>query len=248
MRLDLAALAAVAGLFLGAAMNVIVQRLPRERSLRHRPGCTRCGHPLSWELLPLAGYLVQRGRCRHCHKPIPYTFPLLELLTALMLGVLFLLHPAERAALYAVFSLALILTLFLDWLHRYIYYAVIVPAAAVALLGALLPLPGHPTILYCLLGMGIGVAFFGLLFLLGQILFHSQALGLGDVWLAGTIGAMAGFPGATLALALGMVMAGLGGGLLLLTRRGRPRDYMPYGSFLCLGALLYLCLWAPWSF
>jgi leader peptidase (prepilin peptidase)/N-methyltransferase len=247
VRFGLGALAALAGLILGEGMDVIIYRFPRELPLGRRPRCTRCGHPLTWELLPLVGYLAQRGRCRHCHQPIPRFFPLVELLTAVVLAVLFLRLPVLLAGLYALFSLALIMTLFLDWLHRYIYYAVIVPAAAVALVGSLLRLESHPTILYSLLGLGIGVVFFGLLYFLGQILFHSQALGLGDVWLAGAIGAMAGFPGALLALAMGMVMAGLGGGILLLIRRGSPRDYMPYGSFLCLGALIYLCFWAPWS-
>jgi len=249
VRILVIAIAALVGLLLGGAMNLVVYRLPRQRPLFRRPRAVCCGHSLSWEVIPLLGYLVQGGRCRHCGQAIPRFFPLLELLTAAVFAVLFWRYEEVLllAGLYAVFAAGLIVILFIDWLHHDIYYIVIIPLVALALLGALLQLDGHPTFLYSLLGLGIGTVFFGLLFFFGQVLFHSQALGLGDVWLAGTIGAMSGFPGVGLALSVGMIMAGLGGGLLLLLRRGSPRDYMPYGAFLCLGALVYLCFWAPWS-
>jgi leader peptidase (prepilin peptidase)/N-methyltransferase len=95
------------------------------------------------------------------------------------------------------------------------------------------------------LGLAAGILLFGVLLLLGEFIFQAGALGLGDVWLAGTIGAMIGFPDGLMALALGMLLAGLMGGVLLLTKRTSPGDYMPYGSYLCMGALAYLCIWAP---
>ncbi|MGB9724464.1 MAG: prepilin peptidase [Chloroflexia bacterium] len=238
------ALAAFLGLFLGTLLGVLIQRLPREDHLRlfRRPRCTRCGQPLGWELVPLLGYLLQRGRCRHCGKPIPVFFPLVELLTGTVFALLVWRHgPSGTAGLYAVFSLALILTLFLDWLHRDIYYLIIIPPAALALLSPLWGNNLRAELQSRLAGLGVGLIFFGLLFLLGQVLFRSQALGLGDVWLAGSIGAMAGFYGALWALSLGIVLAAVAAGLLLLLRRHSAGDYMPYGAYLCLAALGYFC-------
>ncbi len=243
-------IAALVGLALGGVLNLVIYRLPHGLALSRRPHCTHCKRPLSWEALPLVGYLAQRGRCRYCSQPIANFFPLVEVLTAAIFALLFWRHAdtPSRAILYALFSLPIIVTLFIDWLHHDIYYIVILPAVTIALFSSLLGLRGHTTFLFSLLGLGIGIVFFGLLYVFGQVLFRSEALGLGDVWLAGTIGAMAGFPGTLLALALGMILAGFGGGLLLLTRRGNAHDYMPYGVFLCLGLLFYLCFWAPWSF
>lgn len=237
-------LAIVVGLAAGTATNLLLYRIPRELPPLRRPHCVRCGHPLGWEALPLLGFLLQRGRCRHCQQAIPWTFPLVELLTALVFATLVWRHGLSAlAALYAFFALVLILTLFLDWQHRYIYYIVVLPATAVALLGSWL----HPHLnaLNSLIALVIASVFFGLIFAVGQSLFRVEALGLGDVWLAGTIGAMFGFPGALVALTIGMILAGLAGGVHLILRKGSAGDYMAYGSYLCMGALLYLCIWAP---
>jgi leader peptidase (prepilin peptidase)/N-methyltransferase len=237
-------LAVVVGLAVGTALNLLLYRIPREQRLLRRPHCVRCGHPLGWEALPLLGFLLQRGRCRHCQRAIPWFFPLVELLTALSFAILVWRHGLSAlAALYAFFALILILTLFLDWQHRYIYYIIVLPATTVALLGSWL----HPNlnVLNSLIALVIATVFFGLIFVLGQVLFHAEAIGLGDVWLAGTIGAMFGFPGALVALTAGMVLAGLAGGLHMALRKGSGGDYMAYGSYLCMGALLYLCIWAP---
>lgn len=249
------ALSALGGLFLGSVVNLIVWRLPRQRSLFRRPACTHCGRPLSWEAFPILGYALQRGRCRHCGGQILWAFPLTEALTAAVFGLLawrlygvpWLTSPLSvgLAGLYAVYALALIPTLFLDWLHHDIYYLILIPPTLLALVAPLLGVDGRLDIRSTLLGLGSGLLFFGLLFAAGQVLFRSQALGLGDVWLAGMIGAMCGFYGALLALSAGIVLAAVGAGLLLLLRRASPKDYMPYGSYLCLAALGYLCFVAP---
>jgi leader peptidase (prepilin peptidase)/N-methyltransferase len=239
-------LAGLVGLFLGGALNVVIQRLPRARPLFSRPHCTRCGHSLAWEALPLVGYLVQRGRCRHCRKPIHKVFPLVELLTTASFAVLVWRHGVTwLTLLYAFFLLALIVTLFLDWLRHEIYYVVLLPGTAVALFSSLIPGLGLD-FRSSLLGLIVGLFFFGLLFVFGHLLFHSEALALGDVWLAGMIGAMTGLYGALLSLTAGIVLAAVGAGLLLLLRRAAAKDYMPYGTYLCLAALLYLCFGVPW--
>ena len=240
------ALAAAVGLALGSVLNVVIYRLPRRLRLFRRLRCTRCGHSLAWEATPLLGFLLQLGRCRHCRQPIPIFFPLAEAFTAIVFALLVWRHGVTLlSGFYAVYSLALILTLFVDWLHHDIYYLVLVPATALALLAPLLHPDPRRGIVNALAGLGIGLLFFGLLFLFGQLLFHSQALGLGDVWLAGTIGAMTGLYGALLSLTAGIILAALGAGALLLIRRVSAKHYMPYGAFLCLAALGYLCLWAP---
>lgn len=234
------------GLFCGGLLGFIVYRLPRGRPLFARPHCSACRAPLSWEAIPLVGFLLQRGRCRRCGSPIPRFFPLVEGLTALTFGLIVgRLGWSGLAALYAAFALALILTLFLDWLHRDIYYIVLLPATALALLAPLLRLDPRLELRSSLLGLGVGLVFFGLLFVLGRILFRVPALALGDVWLAGMIGAMAGFYGAILSLSAGIVLAALGAGWLLFRRKASPGQYMPYGSYLCLAALGFLSLWAP---
>lgn len=105
--------------FLGAAMgsflNVVALRtlqgeswvLPPSRC----PGCrTRLGFA---ERLPLAGYLLLGGRCRHCRRPIPLRYPAMELGTGLFYALLWVRLPTPGAALQAMalYSLLLVVCL-----------------------------------------------------------------------------------------------------------------------------------------
>lgn len=62
------ALAPVIGSFLG----VLIRRLPAGRGFAGgRSACEACGHALGpLELIPIASFAWQRGRCRHCAAPI----------------------------------------------------------------------------------------------------------------------------------------------------------------------------------
>lgn len=97
------------GLLVGSFLNVVILRLPRKLEWQWRreardileepeiydpppPGivvesshCPHCKHKLSWfENIPLISWLVLRGRCRHCKVPISPQYPLVELLTAVL--------------------------------------------------------------------------------------------------------------------------------------------------------------------
>ncbi len=99
------------GLLLGSFLNVVILRLPKrlewewKRDAREvleepdiyeppPPGivvepshCPHCKHKLSWyENIPLFSWLVLRGKCRHCHAPISIQYPLVELLTAVLVA------------------------------------------------------------------------------------------------------------------------------------------------------------------
>ena len=101
--------AAVVGLLVGSFLNVVILRLPRRLEWQWKrdslemlgepevydpppPGivvershCPHCKHPLSWwENIPVFSWLALRGRCRACQAPISIQYPLVELLTMLL--------------------------------------------------------------------------------------------------------------------------------------------------------------------
>jgi leader peptidase (prepilin peptidase) / N-methyltransferase len=75
----------ILGLCFGSFLNVIVYRLPHKISLANPPSaCPACHSRLgAMELIPLIGYLILRGRCRHCNVRISPRYPLVELATGL---------------------------------------------------------------------------------------------------------------------------------------------------------------------
>lgn len=67
--------------FIGSFLGVLIRRLPTGRRIMWaRSACEACGHRLGGpEMVPLASYLLLRGRCRACHAPIALFHPLIEL-------------------------------------------------------------------------------------------------------------------------------------------------------------------------
>lgn len=243
-----AILVALVGLLLGALVNVVVVRLPREGAMGGWPRCTRCGRPLAWwQVLPVVGWLAQGGRGRCCGQSLHWIFPLNELLISASLTLFYIRYGVGAAFFYLSFvAIILVLTGAIDWLHRSIYTFVILGAALVALLTATL-IPHH-SFLSALLGALLAGFVFALFFVLARVLFRSTAVpfGLGDVYLAIFIGAAVGLLNLMPAIFYGMVLAGIFSVILLALRAaGRPNvpKYISYGSFLCLGALAYLMLW-----
>lgn len=236
------------GLGLGALVNVVVVRLPREGALGGWPRCTRCGRALAWwQLLPLAGWLAQGGRGRCCGRTLHWIFPLNELIIAAALPLFYLRYGLSVPMLYLSFvAVVLVLTGAIDWLHRSIYTFVILGAALIALLASF-GVPGH-SFLNALLGALLAGLVFALFFALARILFPTTAapFGLGDVYLAIFIGAAVGLLNLMPAIFYGMALAGAFSLVLVLLRLSGRRSvpqYISYGTFLCIGALAYLLIW-----
>lgn len=76
------------GACVGSFLNVVILRLPAERSLLHPPStCPRCEKRIAWyDNIPVVSWLILRGRCRHCGEGISGQYPLIEAMTAVLFG------------------------------------------------------------------------------------------------------------------------------------------------------------------
>ena len=80
------------GMIVGSFVNVCVWRLPRGESLSS-PGshCPKCNHAIRpWENIPVISWLLLRGRCSNCRLPISIRYPLVEMATGVVFGVVWL--------------------------------------------------------------------------------------------------------------------------------------------------------------
>jgi leader peptidase (prepilin peptidase) / N-methyltransferase len=234
-----------AGLVLGALLNIVIIRLPREGASSGWLRCTRCGRPLAWwQLLPLAGWLAQGGRGRCCGRRLHWIFPVVELVSAASLALLYARYGLTISFWYSAFVVSvLIVTGAIDWLHRYIYTLVILGGAVVATVAA--AFVSRHSLPNALIGALLAGFVFAIFFALARAMYPAKSapFGLGDVYLAIFIGAAFGFTNLMPALFYGMLAAGIFSvGILVLRRAGRPNvpEYISYGTFLCAGALVYL--------
>jgi leader peptidase (prepilin peptidase)/N-methyltransferase len=235
--------AALFGSIIGSFLNVVIYRLPRKIGLAAgRSNCPQCGSLITWwQNIPLLSYLLLRGRCRTCHKPISVRYPLVELMTALAFaGWVIRFGPTLNAAGYIYLSCILICVLFIDWEFQIIPDRLTLPAILVGWIwAAFTPLGLWPSVLGSLVGGG------GLLLvaLIGDWLFRKESMGGGDIKLAAVLGAFLGWHQVVLVFFLSALIGALGSGIwMLVSREIRQSRMIPFGPFLAVAAVL-AALW-----
>jgi leader peptidase (prepilin peptidase)/N-methyltransferase len=84
----------VSGCCVGSFLNVVVYRLPRNKSITTPPSaCPACGRGIRfYDNIPLVSWLVLGGKCRYCKAPISLRYFVIELLTGLVFTGLFILY------------------------------------------------------------------------------------------------------------------------------------------------------------
>lgn len=142
---------------------------------------------------------------------------------------------SDGAALtITLFAAVLLLLAVVDWEQRRLPNVVVLPALAAAVALSADPLTA---------GLAAAAAFtvFLILYALGRRLYGPGALGMGDVKLAALVAAAVG-PAAVAALLGGVLLAGGGAAVGLLSGRVGRGAALPYGSFLAVAGVVVL-LW-----
>jgi prepilin signal peptidase PulO-like enzyme (type II secretory pathway) len=97
-----------------------------------------------------------------------------------------------------------------------------------------------------LIGLATGGGMIWMIRLMGGAVLQREAMGFGDVTLMAMIGAFIGWQAVLVAFFLAAIF-GLLGGIVQWLARGD--NVIPYGPFLCLGALVMVLFWPPiWDY
>src|SRR5215211_2604682 len=248
----------LAGLFINYCADV----LPRTRRFS-QPTCPHCETPFSW-----LDYFTLRP-CQNCGTSRSLRTWLVQIFSTAAF-VYFWMFPSERLGIPLTMIVLIyfgIITV-IDLEHRLILH----PTSIVgAVLGLIVGTYIHSRTNGLLLGAGLsllgGLFGFGVMFLLyqfgtlvarfrarkmqaaGQADDEEEALGGGDVYLAGVLGLMLGWPFIWDAILLGVLLGGLISFLFiiaLLVRRRYSSDalmtFIPYGPYFIIGAFYLLFL------
>lgn len=243
------AIAVIVGLVLGSFANVLIHRVPRGISVVSPPSaCPSCGATIrAWHNVPVLGWLWLRGRCAGCGAHISARYPVVEAVTALgFVAVVDATGPDWSApALLGLFYFAIVLSAIdLEW--RRLPNLLTGAFAVVTVLSVL-----AAGIADGAWSDGVralwGAVILGVLYL-GAFVAYPKGMGLGDVKLAPSIGAVLGFLGWS-QLAVGGFAAFLWGGLfglaaMVRARRGRGVA-IPFGPWMFAGAITGVVVGAP---
>lgn len=190
------------GILIGSFLNVVIYRIPKGENIAFPASkCQSCQTPLKWyHNIPIFSWLALGGKCAFCKAPISKQYPIVELVT----GILFLLLFVKLGLVwYLPFVAASFAALFALVMIDFKYMAVPDNINFAALLFALI----QPNFLDALMYAAIAAGGLYLIGLLSSIIARREAMGGADVIVAGTMGALLGFPNFFIALFLSAILA-----------------------------------------
>ena len=239
----------VAGLVIGSFLNVVISRVPDGRSVV-RPGsaCPRCAQPIrARDNIPVASWLILRGKCRHCGLPISPLYPIVEAANALLWlclswwalasgGIVASMLPWLLFLASACLSLVVI-----DFQHHRLPDAIVLPLYPAMVSGLVVSglVNGAWPIGPALAGAAMWLAVIGGLWAVSG----GRGMGFGDVKLAPVLGATIGWiawQASLVGLMAAFILGGLVGLVLVISRRAGRRSRIPFGPYLVVGAAIGL--------
>lgn len=240
------------GASIGSFLSVVIYRLHSKQKgifLGHS-FCPNCKKRLTAsEMIPLFSYIINKGKCRHCHLPVSSHYLLLEIASGLVFLVLYFRFPfiffnAESAVINWPGALSLLLNIiyssllmgifFFDLKYQKIPDLMLFPFMAIALIGGLIL--GKPDFISMIIAIVIAIVIFG-----GQILLSKgKWLGEGDLYLTVGMGLMLGYQKFLLAVAVSYLIGALISIVLLIKKEAKMKSHIPFAPFLVLGTFFAL--------
>ncbi len=244
------------GLAVGSFLNSVIYRLDLPARASARSYCPYCKKTLSWfELIPLMSFILQKGKCRHCRKPISLQYPLVELAT----GILFVLcgwyffGPGPTSlglvisTVFWLFVVSCLIIIFVYDLKHYIIpnqivYSGIIIAFLYQLQFSIFNFQfsvnfQFPIFNYLLAGLIAGGFFFAII-----LISRGRWMGMGDVKLAVFMGLILGWPNILVALFGSFLIGAFVSVILIIFKKKTLKSEIPFGPFLA-GATLIVIFW-----
>lgn len=218
------------GLTIGSFLNCLIYRINNDLPwAKGRSLCPACKHQLSWaDNIPLLSFILLRGKCRYCHKPISIQYPLVELAVALFTILIFDTQSLIPDLILVYILMAIFVS---DLIYETIPDLLLLPAIGLSLVFYHSPLD---------LASGFGA---GLFFYLLYLATKGKGMGLGDVKLVILLGLMLGWPNIIVCLFLAFLTGATVGVILILAKLKKFGQHLPFGPFL-IGSWLIANFWA----
>jgi leader peptidase (prepilin peptidase)/N-methyltransferase len=214
------------GLMIGSFLNVVIYRVPKGKSIAF-PGshCQNCQTPLKWyHNIPLFSWLFLGGKCAFCKVSISKQYPIVELITALLFLLLFSKLGLVWQFPFVAFSFtALFALVMIDFKYMAVPDSINFIALGFALI--------QPQYIDAIINAAIAAGGLYAIGLLSSLLARKQAMGGADVIVAGTMGALLGFPNFFVAIFLSAILAMIPA--MIYRDRG-----VPFVPFLALATLI----------
>jgi len=258
------AAAFILALLVGSFLNVVIHRLPlmMEREWRTqcaelaaepakelpegrfdvmapRSRCPQCGHQITaLENIPIVSYLMLSGKCSGCSAKISARYPAVELLTAILTGVVawhFGFGWEAAAGIGLTWMLVAISVIDID--HQLIPDSMSLPLLWAGLsLSLFHPLDGAQTLFIepqtAIAGALAGYLSLWSVYQLFRIITGKEGMGYGDFKLLAALGAILGWKLLPVIIMMSAIVGAVIGIMLIATKQHERSVPIPFGPYL----------------
>ena len=256
------------GLVIGSFLSVCVYRIPigrfdalddegeaipssKEKLSIFYPArsfCPNCNNQLKWyHNIPLFSYIFLNGKCAFCKSPIPFRYPLVEIISAIFSFLSFYFYGVtlEGFIIYS-FCACLIVMSFIDIDYFILPNIITYPLSIIGIILTIFNTFFHflPTP-FCQDFTDLGLGLLGAisLYIIAEIhafIRKKEGLGFGDIKLLIVIGVFFGWQASFFTIFIGSLVAIIFTILISLFRKNSLSNPLPFGPYLSLGCLSYL--------
>lgn len=223
---------ALFGAIVGSFLNVVIYRMPLDKSIVTPGSHCGCGAPIKWyDNIPVLSWFLLRGKARCCGRPYGFRYAFVELLTAALFLTCWLMFPPAKALCGMFFVSCLLCAMFIDLDHMIIpepftiglgvmgvVLSVFVPSLHGQDDGLFIVSALHSSLI-SIQGLLIGSGLVLWIAVIAETLLKKEAMGFADVTFVGAIGAFTGWQGAVFAIFGGAVVGTVWIGLAMLLKK-----------------------------
>ena len=260
----LATLGGLLGLMVGSFLNVVIYRLPKmlERQwdsecaelagkpqaatetfnlMVPRSRCQKCNHQIRWyENIPIASYVVLRGKCSACASPFSWRYPAVELATGVLFAYCAWRWGSTTSALaWSGFAAALVALTMIDWDTTLLPDDITLPLLWAGLIAAALRWTPVP-LTQALWGAVVGYLSLWLIYWAFKLITGKEGMGYGDFKLFAALGAWFGWSALIPIILMASVIGAAVGIAMKFASKLREGGYVPFGPFLAGAGLVVM--------
>jgi len=190
------------GIVIGSFLNVLIYRIPKDENIAYPASkCQSCQTPLKWwHNIPIISWLILGGKCYFCKEKISIQYPLIEFGTGVIAVLLYFKLGLVWYMPFVFVTFVLLLALvMIDFKYMAVPDSLNLLALALAVI--------QPDVIDAIQSAMIAAGGLTLLRYYLSYFLNKEAMGEGDIIVAGTMGALLGFPLFFYALFLSAILA-----------------------------------------
>lgn len=251
------------GLIVGSFLNVVIFRLPNQLYTRWRTEaksllsiesskesnqtdtliwpnsrCRDCCHPIRLKHnVPVISYLILRGNCRYCSSKISPQYPIIELLTGIIITLSIVQFGLTINGLLAIiFSTSLIALAGIDFREKLLPDQITLPLMWIGMLantqGIFVPL------IESIIGASVGYLSLWSIYWIFKLITGKDGMGYGDFKLTAALGAWLGWKMLPLIVLVSSGLGALVGISAIILGLKSQNSQLPFGPFLAISGWL----------